>query len=91
MTAETRRKRISEFFRTEKERLLRYVKRLIDDTAEYDSEDILQEVMLNVFSRADVTAPIENLSGYIYQSLRNRIIDLLRRRDKVSIFIEKLD
>jgi len=88
MTAETRKKKISEFFRAEKERLLSYVRRLIDDTAEYDSEDILQEVMLNVFSRADVTAPIENLSGYIYQSLRNRVIDLLRKRKDFSVFLE---
>lgn len=82
------RKKISDFFSTEKDRLLRYVKRLIEDTAEYDSEDILQEVMLNVFSRADITAPIENLSGYIYQSLRNKIIDLLRRRKGFSVFLE---
>ena len=72
----------------EKDRLLRYVKRFIEDTAEYDSEDILQEVMMNVFSRADITAPIENLSGYIYQSLRNKIIDLLRRRKGFSVFLD---
>lgn len=88
MTAEKKKKKISDFFRMEKDRLLRFVKRLIEDTAEYDSEDILQEVMLNVFSRADITAPIENLSGYIYQSLRNKIIDLLRKRKGFSVFLE---
>jgi len=88
MTAESKKNKISDFFRTEKERLVHYVRRLIDDTAEYDGEDILQEVMLNVFSRADITAPIENLSGYIYQSLRNRIVDLLRKRKGFSAFLE---
>lgn len=88
MTAETRKKKVSDFFHTEKEKLVQYVRRLIDDTAEYDSEDILQEVMLNVFSRADITAPIENLSGYIYQSLRNRVIDLLRKRKGFSVLFE---
>jgi len=88
MTSETRKKKISDFFRTEKDRLVQYVRRFIEDTAEYDGEDILQEVMLNIFSRADVTAPIENLSGYIFQSLRNKIIDLLRKRKGLPVFLE---
>lgn len=72
--------RIADFFVTERKRLVRYVRRLIEDAAERDGEDIVQDVALNLFSRADVTVPIENLSGYIYQALRHRVIDYLRRR-----------
>jgi RNA polymerase sigma factor (sigma-70 family) len=78
--------KIAAFFAKEHERLIRYVRRSIDDAADRDGEDIVQDVILNLFTRADLTIPIENLSSYVYQSLRNRIIDYLRkRRDTVSL------
>lgn len=72
----------AEFFQREYKRLVRYVRRLIDDTAERDAEDIVQDVVLNIFDKADIGLPIENLSAYIYQALRNRVVDLLRKRKK---------
>jgi RNA polymerase sigma-70 factor (ECF subfamily) len=72
--------KIGEFFRTEYSRLVRFVRRRIDDAADRDAEDIVQDVMLNLFNKADITVPIENLSGYIYQALRNRITDMLRKK-----------
>jgi RNA polymerase sigma factor (sigma-70 family) len=80
MSAEEQRSRIAEFFRGEKDRLVGYVRRLIDDAADMDGEDILQEVMVGIFDRADVVAPIQNLSAYVYRSLSNRIVDRYRRR-----------
>jgi RNA polymerase sigma factor (sigma-70 family) len=78
--------KIAEFFRTEYRKLVRYVQRLIDDTAERDAEDIVQDVILNILDGIDVGRPIENLSAYIYQSLRNRVVDLFRKRkDTVSL------
>ncbi len=78
--------KVTDFFRTEYKKLVRFVRYLIDDAAERDAEDIVQDVMLNIFDQADFTRPIENLSAYIYQSLRNRVIDVLRRKkDVISI------
>ena len=78
--------KIVAFLAQEHKRLIRYVRRSIDDAADRDGEDIVQDVILNIFTRADLTIPIENLSSYVYQSLRNRIIDYLRkRRDTVSL------
>lgn len=74
---------IAQFLSAEHERLTGYVRRLIDDTAERDGEDIVQDVALSLFNRADVLMPIEALSAYVYQSLRNRVIDYLRRRRNV--------
>jgi RNA polymerase sigma factor (sigma-70 family) len=37
---------------------------------------------------ADVNAPIENVSAYLYQSLRNRIIDYLRKRKMDTVSLE---
>jgi RNA polymerase sigma-70 factor (ECF subfamily) len=78
--------KIAEFFRTEYRRLIRYVHRLIDDTAERDAEDIVQDVILNILDGIDVGRPIENLFAYVYQSLRNRVVDLFRKRkDTLSL------
>jgi len=72
--------RLNEFFRSEYHRLVRFVRSRIDETADRDAEDIVQDVMLNLFDKADMGAPIENLTAYIYQALRNRITDAYRRR-----------
>ena len=80
--------KLSEFFRTEYNRLVRFVRRRIDDAADRDAEDIVQDVMLNLFDNLDFAAPIENLSAYIYQSLRNRITDMFRKRKETMLFRE---
>jgi len=73
--------KFSQFFQKEYSRLVRYVRRLIDDAADRDAEDIVQDVMLSLFDKADVTAPIENLAAYVYRSLRNRVIDIFRKKE----------
>ena len=75
--------KFSEFFQKEYFRLVRYVRRLIDDAADRDAEDIVQDVMLNIFDKADVTIPIENLAAYVYRSLRNKVIDVFRKKKDV--------
>ena len=82
MIKDTFRQRVAEFFERERKRLVAYVHRLIEDTAESDSEDILQDVVLNLLNKADITEPIENLSAYVYEALRNRVTDYFRRRKK---------
>jgi len=80
MDQEKYKDKLAYFFGCERRRLIGYVKRWIDDTAERDGEDIVQDVAFNLFNQADVTEPIENLTAYVYQALRNRAIDLLRKR-----------
>ena len=80
MSRQDQKERIADFFRSEHRRLVGYVRRWIDDTAERDGEDIVQDVALNIFDRADVTIPIEYLSAYVYRAIGNRIIDFLRKR-----------
>ena len=60
--------------------LVGYVRRFIEDAGDRDGEDIVQDVALRLLDRPDVLAPIEVLSSYVYQSLRNRVIDYLRKR-----------
>jgi RNA polymerase sigma factor (sigma-70 family) len=91
MSSQTGKISIAEFLTLERGRLIRYVRHLIDDAAERDGEDIVQDVALNLFSRADVLMPIETLSAYVYQSLRNRVIDYLRQRREVVSLDESID
>jgi RNA polymerase sigma factor (sigma-70 family) len=81
--------RIADFFRIEHQRLVSYVRRWIDDTAERDGEDIVQDVALNIFDRADLTIPIEYLSAYVYRAVRNRTIDFLRKRKRPVISLDR--
>jgi RNA polymerase sigma factor (sigma-70 family) len=85
--------KLVDFFRTEYFRAVAYVRRLIDDAAERDGEDIVQDVFLNVCHGAGMTRPIENVSAYLYQALRHKAIDYLRRRrwDRVSLEQEIFD
>ena len=65
--------------------MVSYVRRLITDASDRDGEDIVQDVMLGLWDAADVSLPVERLSSYIYRSLKNRVIDVMRsRREHLS-------
>ena len=87
MNAEARQPAAAEFFREEHGRLVGYVRRWLDEAAGEEAEDIVQDVVLNVFDRADITAPIRDLSAYVYRALKNRIVDYLRQK-KASVSLD---
>jgi RNA polymerase sigma factor (sigma-70 family) len=72
--------KLAEFFREERQALVGYVRRRIDDAADHEAEDIVQDVAVHLFDRADPSIPIQNLAAYIYRALRNRIVDFYRRK-----------
>lgn len=83
---EGHRQRVADFVAREWNRLVGAVRSWIDDEADRDAEDIVQDVMEGLFSRPDVTAPIQDLSAFVWQSLRNRVVDRYRvRRAIVSL------
>ena len=84
MSAETQKKRIASFIAVEWTRLVGYVRAWIADSADRDAEDVVQDVIENLFEKADVTAPIADLSAYLYRSLRNRVIDLYRKPKRTA-------
>lgn len=71
---------ISEFFGREWNRLAGFVRKRLEDAADRDAADIVQDVFASLFEHADPALEIENLSAYVYRSLRNRIVDTLRKR-----------
>jgi RNA polymerase sigma factor (sigma-70 family) len=72
--------KITGFFKDERPKLLNYIRGRIADEAGRDAEDIIQDVMVRLIDGADINAPIENLAAYIYTSIRNRIVDIMRGR-----------
>ena len=84
------RQRIAGFIAAEWTRLVGFVRAWIADTADRDAEDVVQDVIESLFERADATAPISDLSSYLYRSLRNRVIDLYRQRKRTTELPEEL-
>jgi RNA polymerase sigma factor (sigma-70 family) len=88
MSAEFPHPAVAEFFREEHGRLVGFVRGWLDDIAAEEAEDIIQDVALNLFDRADIMAPIRDLSAYVYRSLKNRIVDYFRRK-KSSVSLDR--
>ncbi|TXN37422.1 RNA polymerase sigma factor [Flagellimonas hymeniacidonis] len=77
-------KNLTTFFNDEYHSLKVYVRSRVDDTTERDAEDIIQDVALRIFSRSDDSSPINNVAGFVYNSIKNRIIDVMRtKKEKV--------
>jgi RNA polymerase sigma-70 factor (ECF subfamily) len=71
--------------------LTAFARRKLADAAERDGEDIVQDVVLGILERADVMAPIENFSAFVYRSIRNRVVDELRRHRTDVVPLESAD
>ncbi len=76
-------KKLKTFFVDEYHSLKTYAKSRIDDAADRDAEDIIQDVALTIFSRSVNATPIDNIAGFVYNSIRNRIIDLMRTKKNI--------
>jgi RNA polymerase sigma-70 factor (ECF subfamily) len=70
------------FFRDEYHALKAYTRSRIGDTADGDAEDIIQDVVLKILSRPENLSPIDNIAGFVYHSIRNKIVDLMRSKRK---------
>jgi RNA polymerase sigma-70 factor (ECF subfamily) len=68
---------VRSFIADERQKLIRYVRSLLRETAEMDAEDVVHDVMVSILERADRPAP-DYLAAYIYRSLKNRVIDQIR-------------
>lgn len=86
MSEKENNKKLNAFFGEEYDRLKSYVHARISDTADRDAEDIIQDVALKLITRSDSSSPIENVAGFVYHAIRNKIIDTMRTR-KTSVAI----
>lgn len=85
------RQHLIDFWLAERGRLVRYVRGLIVDAADRDGEDVVQDVLEGILRQLDLNRPIEDLSAYVYRALRNRVIDLFRKKRDMSSLDAALD
>jgi len=80
MGLEKNNNQLNDFFREEYQSLKGYVRSKIEHTSESDAEDIIQDVALRIFSRPIDALPIHNIGGFVYNAIKNKIIDVLRAK-----------
>jgi RNA polymerase sigma factor (sigma-70 family) len=84
VSAEQHHSRLSRFLAAEWRRLVASVRSWLADTAERDAEDVVQDVAVRLLESTELAEPIRDLSAYVYRALRNRVMDLYRRRRTAS-------
>ena len=72
-------RRIVDIVERERARLRSFIRRRVPHAE--DVEDILQEVFYELVEANRRLMPIDHVSGWLFRVARNRIIDLLRRRE----------
>jgi RNA polymerase sigma-70 factor (ECF subfamily) len=83
MDQKTQSARINNFFRSEFHKLVNFVRKNLDDRFfGASAEDIVQDVALGLVSRLDPETQVGNLSAYIYRSVKNRIIDSRKKKER---------
>lgn len=77
-----------ELFRAHYDGLVRFANRLI--VAPMEAEEVVQDVMLNVWLRREQLESDENLKTYLFRATRNRALNHLRRRRLENLFRKSL-
>jgi len=72
--------KLESFFEEEYHILKAYVRSRIKASTEWEAEDIIQDVALKLFSGAERYSPINNVAGFVYHSIKNKIIDVMRKK-----------
>ncbi len=89
MTTESgNRKKLQEFFGREYQSLKAYVNSSLRENIHTDAGDIVQEVALKLFTGADSYLPINNVAGYVYYAIKNKIIDVMRHNKRAKTDLE---
>lgn len=79
-------KKLNTFFNEEYTSLKSYVRSNLKASINKDAEDIIQDVALKLFTGADRYSPINNVAGFVYRAVKNKLIDVMRasKRNKVD-------
>jgi RNA polymerase sigma-70 factor (ECF subfamily) len=88
MEKELQKKTLDKFFRQEYQKLVNFVRKNLEDRFfEASPEDIVQDVALGLMDRLELDSQIGNLTAYIYRSVKNKIIDTRKKKQR-NISIE---
>ncbi|MCB2195583.1 MAG: RNA polymerase sigma factor [Bacteroidetes bacterium] len=89
MKGENENRGLKAFISSEYRNLVSFVKRYLNERYyNISAEDVVQDVALNLFSKLDFDEQLENVAGYVYRSIKNKITDF-QRKNKKEILFEK--
>jgi RNA polymerase sigma-70 factor (ECF subfamily) len=92
MKEEKAHKGLKLFVSSEYRSLVSYVRKYFNEKYyNISAEDIVQDVAVNLFSKLDIDGQLENIAGYVYRSIRNKITDLQRKKKKEITFNKFVD
>ena len=92
MKVEKEHNRVLTFISSEYRNLVLYVKKYLNERYyNVSAEDIIQDVSVNIFSKLDFDEHVENIAGYVYRSIRNKITDSQRKSKKEIPFKDFVD
>ena len=74
----------------EQPNLLRYVRQRLTGISDMDAEDIVADVLFNVYNRMTADNQVENLAAYLYQSVKYKVWDRFRQA-KPPLSLDALD
>lgn len=82
MNANKEHKGLKSFISSEYRNMVSYVRRYLNEKYYgVNAEDIVQDVAVNMLSRLDLDDRLENMAGYVYRSIKNRITDIRRKKN----------
>ena len=73
---------VSRFFIEKYQKLVKYFQASYSDLSDMEAEDIVSDMMTDLLEKSEIMGRVENASAYIFQSIRNKVNDYLRRRKK---------
>ncbi len=81
MNANKEHKGLKSFISSEYRNMVSYVRRYLNEKYyDVNAEDIVQDVAVNMFSKLDLDDKLENIAGYVYRSIKNKITDIRRKK-----------
>ena len=84
MEKELQKKSLDRFFRKEYQKMVNYVRKNLEDRFfEASPEDIVQDVAMGLIDKIDLDTQIGNLTAYLYRSIKNRIIDYRKKKQRI--------
>lgn len=85
-----REKDLMEAVLDEQENFLRYVRRRITNISDMDAEDIVADVVFNLYNKISIEHQVESILAYAYRAVRNRIADYFRQ-SRMAVSLDKPD
>ena len=84
--------KLEKFVENEYQKALNYIKKEYSSKNSFGAEDILQEAILTTWKIIRKGNIIDNIGAYIYRSIKNKIIDIHRKKETdMEISVEGLD